>query len=158
MATWLLAKITYILNLINVFDNINIFKYNVFKTGGVFMNKTNYDFQERCYLFSEECAIFLEQLYKNSFYRSPVNQALRSATSVGANIIESKCSKTKKEFARFYEIALKSGNEAVYWIKLLKNTACRDNTEQADKILNELQQLVKIIAASINTMRKNEQE
>jgi four helix bundle protein len=118
----------------------------------------NHDFQERCSNFSEDCIFFLEKLYAKNFYRPMTNQALRSTTSIGSNIIESKCSKTKKEFARFYEIALKSGNESVYWLRLLKNTACRDNTEEVDKLLSELAQLNKIIAASLNTMRKNEED
>jgi len=119
------------------------------------MNKTNYDFQERCCSFSEKCTIFLEILYKNNFYRPVINQALRSTTSVAANITESKCSKSKKEFARFYEIALKSGNESMYWLRLLKNTACREDNGKINTLLDELGHLTRIIAASLNTMRRN---
>lgn len=120
------------------------------------MNKTTSDFQDRCLDFSEKCTIYLEELSKNAFYRSIINQATRSTTSIGANIIEDKCSKTRTEFARYYEIALKSGNESVYWLKLLKRTACRTNTAMVEELLGELIQLNKIIAASLKTMRTNE--
>ncbi|HRZ29331.1 MAG TPA: four helix bundle protein [Candidatus Paceibacterota bacterium] len=39
---------------------------------------------------------------------------LRSATSIGANIIEARASSSKKDFIKFYEIALKSANETIY--------------------------------------------
>jgi four helix bundle protein len=122
------------------------------------MNKSTADFQERCLVFSENCTLFLEELHKNAFYRPIINQSTRSTTSIGANIAESKCSKTRIEFARYYEISLKSGNESVYWLSLLKRTACRNNTEKIDVLLGELNQLNRIIAASLKTMRKNNQQ
>ena len=49
------------------------------------------------------------------------DQLLRSATSIGANIIEAKAASSKKDFIRFYEISLKSANETKYWLCLLRD-------------------------------------
>jgi four helix bundle protein len=122
------------------------------------MSNQNFDFRERCYKFSEGCVLFLERMYKNGFYRPLIYQAVKSTTSVGANVTESKHSKTKKEFARFYEIALKSGNESAYWLRLFINTLCRGNPAEVKQFLDEQQQINRILAASLKTMRKNDEK
>jgi four helix bundle protein len=43
-------------------------------------------------------------------------------TSIGANIIEGKSASSKKDFIRYYEIALKSANETKFG-KLMKETS-----------------------------------
>ena len=42
------------------------------------------------------------------------DQLLRSATSIGANVVEAKSASSKRDFIKFYEIALKSANETKY--------------------------------------------
>jgi len=42
------------------------------------------------------------------------DQLLRSATSIGANVMEAKSASSKRDFIKFYEIALKSANEIKY--------------------------------------------
>ncbi|MCD6233247.1 four helix bundle protein [bacterium] len=39
--------------------------------------------------------------------------------SEGANLVEEKSSSSKRDFIKFYEIALKGCNEAIYWLGLL---------------------------------------
>ena len=41
--------------------------------------------------------------------------------SVGANVVEAKNSSLKLEFKRYYEIALKSGNETKYWLCIFRD-------------------------------------
>jgi four helix bundle protein len=73
---------------------------------------------------------------------------MRSATSVGANIVEAKNSSSKLEFKRYYEIGLKSCNETKYWICLLRDGFDQDGNE-IKLILKEADELSKILAASI---------
>ena len=42
------------------------------------------------------------------------DQLLRSATSIRANVMEAKSASSKRDFIKFYEIALKSANEIKY--------------------------------------------
>ena len=51
-----------------------------------------------------------------------VNQLLRSATSIGANIHEAQYAQGTKDFISKLEIALKECNESEYWLELLFET------------------------------------
>lgn len=79
-------------------------------------------------------------------------QLLRSSTSIGANIVESHGSSSKKDFANFFSYALKSANESKYWLGLLRdsNKAPQDET---NRLLQETIELSNILAASLMTIR-----
>jgi four helix bundle protein len=80
------------------------------------------------------------------------DQLLRSATSIGANIVEAQAASSKKDFVNFLNHALKSGNETKFWLALTKDL---DNQliNQIDKILKETNELVKILGSSIATLK-----
>ena len=62
----------------------------------------------RCYKYSVEVIKFV--CFKVDIERkfNPIiDQFLRSATSIGANVIEGKSAHSKRDFIKFYEIALK---------------------------------------------------
>jgi len=75
----------------------------------------------RSYQFSLTIINFVSNLPEKKVYWITGDQLLRAATSIGANLIEAKSSSSKKDFIKFYEIALKSANETRYWLSLLKN-------------------------------------
>lgn len=103
--------------------------------------------QAKSYQFSIRVIRFLDQ--KKDVSYSIRDQLLRSATSVGANLIEAKGSGSKKDFIRFYQIALKSSNETEYWLNILKDGFdC-----EVDQLISDCQELSRIIAASILTMK-----
>ena len=80
------------------------------------------------------------------------DQLLRSATSIGANIIEATASSSKRDFIRFYEIALKSANETIYWLSLLKDSSLVE-VKKIDEIIDEASQISKMLRASLLTMK-----
>jgi four helix bundle protein len=47
-------------------------------------------------------------------------QLRKSGTSVGANVNEGKSSRSRKEYAKFYEIALRSAREVIFWFKVIE--------------------------------------
>ena len=49
-------------------------------------------------------------------------QLLRSGTSIGANIAESECAISEKDFLSKIYIALKEAAETIYWLDLLYET------------------------------------
>ncbi|MES2417364.1 MAG: four helix bundle protein [Bacteroidota bacterium] len=50
---------------------------------------------------------------KDSTFQFLIN-LLRSATSIGANVVEGKAGSSRKDFKNVYNIALKSANETKY--------------------------------------------
>jgi four helix bundle protein len=115
-------------------------------------SKVKIELRERCYNFSIKAIRFIEALPEKRINWVLSNQLLRSATSIGANVIEAKSASSKKDFIRFYEIALKSANETTYWLGLLRDALNIDGTE-INYLAKETGELSKIIAASLLTMK-----
>lgn len=79
------------------------------------------DIKNRCYHFSLEVIKFLRLCKWDALSMVVIKQLMRSATSVGANVVEAKNSSSRNEFKRYYEIALKSCNETTYWLCILRD-------------------------------------
>jgi four helix bundle protein len=77
-------------------------------------SKVKTELRERCYNYSIKIIKFIDALPEKRVNWVLSNQLLRSATSVGANVIEAKSASSKRDFIRYYEIALKSANETKY--------------------------------------------
>lgn len=119
-------------------------------------NSNKEQLKYRAYNFSIKIVRFVAQLPNQRIYWVIADQLLRSATSIGANIIEAQAASSKKDFIRFFEIALKSANETKYWLGIL-----RDGTE-ADKqtinqLLEEVKQLANMLGASLLTLKNKRQ-
>src|SRR3989338_6162180 len=116
------------------------------------MENKVYDLKKRSYNYALEVIKFLEGLPKDYIAETIGKQLLRSATSIGANIIEAQASSSKKDFAHFYSHSLKSANESKFWLGLLKDYH-KVFSDKVDPILNETNELTNILAASILTMK-----
>ncbi len=84
-------------------------------------------------------------------------QLLRSGTSVGANINESQDAQSKNDFISKLSISLKEARETKYWIELLKETEYLTNKE-ADSILKDLTEIIKLLVSIIKTTKNNLKE
>jgi four helix bundle protein len=82
-------------------------------------SKLKTELKYRCYNFSITIIKFINSLSEKKLGLVILNQLLKSSTSIGANIIEAKSSSSRRDFIKFYEIALKSANETKYWLGLL---------------------------------------
>src|SRR3989338_5404776 len=76
--------------------------------------------QGRCYQFSLNVIALIDKLPNKRSAWVIGDQLIRSATSIGANIVEARASSSRLEFKKVYEISLKSANETIYWLSLLK--------------------------------------
>jgi len=115
--------------------------------------KKSNNVRNRAYDFSLEIINFVKDFPHTKMYLIFADQLMRSATFVGANLVEAKSSTSRKDFARYYEIALRSANETGYWLNLLKDAELVD----CEKILllgGECQEISKMICASLKTIRK----
>jgi four helix bundle protein len=113
-----------------------------------------FDIKHRCYQFSKEIVQFISAAKYERIYFSIFDQLLRSATSVGANIVEAKAGASVKDFKNFYTIALKSSNETKYWLCLIRDTILKDEKEAVSKLITEADELSKIIASIIINVQK----
>jgi len=108
--------------------------------------------KDRTYQYSIKVIEFLDNLPKDDSAQIISKQLLRSATSIGANIVEAQASSSKKDFTKYFNYSLKSANESVYWLNLLKD-AKKINNSQIEYLLNETKELAKILGSSILTLK-----
>lgn len=80
------------------------------------------------------------------------DQLIRCAGSVGANVVEAQSASSKKDYIKFFEIALKSSNETKYWL-LLAKTYDSKYAQGADCLLKEAEEINNILAANILTLK-----
>jgi len=115
-------------------------------------SKFKNQFYQRLIKFSLDIIVFCGKLRKDRNIWEIADQLIGSACSVGANIIEAKSCGSKKDYIRFFEIALKSANETKYWLTLVResNSSLKEN---AGKLLTEAGEISNIIGASIITMK-----
>lgn len=109
--------------------------------------------RKRAYSFSLEIIRLVKKFPRDKIYSIFTDQLLRSATSIGANLIEAKGSSSKKDFIRFYEIALKSCNETIYWLYLLRDSKLI-NINKIEPLIKEATEIGKMIGASLITLKR----
>jgi len=83
-------------------------------------SKFKKDFINRLIKFSIKVLKLSEKARGKRVLWSITDQLIRNATSIGANVIEAKASSSKKDYIHFFEIALKSANETIYWLIILE--------------------------------------
>lgn len=110
------------------------------------------DVKIRAYKFSLDIISFVNDLPNKRGFWVIGDQLLRSATSVGANMVEAKSSSSKRDFIKFYEIALKSSNETRYWICLLRDSYPELKTN-AEELLQEATEISNMIGSSVLTLK-----
>lgn len=113
----------------------------------------NEDIRERCYRFSLEIIKLADEITQKKSAWIIIDQLIRSATSIGANIVEAKSASSRLEFKKFYEIALKSANESKYWLGLLRDAKLA-NEVKINILLGEVGEISNILAKAVMTLKK----
>lgn len=115
-----------------------------------------FDIRERSFQFSKQLVTFITETKIERMHVPLFDQLMRSGTSVGANVEEGKAGSSKRDFKKFYIIALKSANETKYWLRLIKETEVikSESTNKIDVLINEVDELSKIIASIVINMDK----
>ena len=83
-----------------------------------------------------------------------VNQVIRSATSIGANIHEANYAHGKPDFIAKLQISLKECYETEYWLELFVKSSLIEK-EVAKELCNQCGTIRRILIASINTAKEN---
>lgn len=114
--------------------------------------KTKIDIKQRTYIFALEVVKLLSKTDKTDYVLEVMGkQLLRCGTSIGANVSEAQGGSSRKDFINFYHHALKSSNETKFWLKLLNDSG---KARELDKLINEADEISRILAASIISMKK----
>ena len=106
---------------------------------------------------SRQFAVRIVRLYqhlgneKREFILS--KQLLRSGTSIGANVAESECAFSRKDFLAKMYIAFKECNETLYWLSLLYDTDYLTDKEY-ESVNADCEELHKMLAAITKTTRE----
>lgn len=127
------------------YQNLNIKNQNLTQS-----SKT--ELKYRAFYLSINVIKFLENLEYKQSIKIITDQLIRCITSIGANIVEAKSSSSKKEFLNYFQIALKSSNEAKYWLAMLKELLPKEK-DKIDIFLKETDEISKIIGTSVLTMK-----
>jgi len=112
-----------------------------------------YDIKERTYQYSLDVLKFTRLASSGLNNAVLVKQLVRSATSIGANVAEGQAGSSKKDFVNYYLIALKSANESIYWLNLLKDTN-EELTEKIATLVEETEEISKVLGKIIVNCKK----
>ncbi|MBS1935430.1 MAG: four helix bundle protein [Bacteroidetes bacterium] len=102
--------------------------------------------------FSIDVASLILTLERNDLNRNYNNQLIRSGSSVGANYRATRRAKSKADFINKLKIVEEELDESLFFLELLYEF---NNSQQEfiSRIHSEGEQLLKIIVATINTLR-----
>lgn len=92
------------------------------------------------------------QTEKKDFVLS--NQILRSGTSIGANVRESKNAQSTADFINKLSIALKEADETSYWLELLFESDTIDKT-MFNSLYDDAKELIVLLTSIIKTTKNN---
>ena len=106
------------------------------------------DLRGRCFQLSLTIIALADTLPNKRSAWIIADQLIRCSTSIGANIIEAKSSSSRLEYKKFYEIALKSANEAIYWLELLRDSKLA-TAEIISPLLQEVTEISNMLGAGV---------
>jgi len=80
-------------------------------------------------------------------------QILRSGTSIGANVRESRRAQSTNDFINKLYISLKEADETMYWLELLHETQYLTD-EMFDSLNSDCEEMVKLLTSIIKTTQQ----
>lgn len=110
--------------------------------------------QDRTRKFALDVIKLTEELQRDDTSKILGRQLLRAGTSVGANYRAACRSKSKPDFISKMKTVLEEADESAFWIELLLDAA-KTSPQAAQPLLTEANELVAIVASSVNTAQRN---
>ena len=108
---------------------------------------------EKSKQFSIRIVNLYRYLYEQKKEHVLSKQLLRSGTSIGANLAESECAITRKDFTSKIYIALKECAETAYWLELLRQTDYLTE-EEYSSLDADCKEILKILTSTTKTLSK----
>lgn len=107
---------------------------------------------ERCVNFSIKINKLRKYLREEQHEYNNSDQIQRSGTSIGANYCEACNAESPADFVHKLGIAQKEAYETIYWLKVLYGSELIPK-ENYDELITEVNELHKILSASIRTAK-----
>jgi four helix bundle protein len=114
-------------------------------------SKPVYDLEERTFKFAKDVRLFVKTLPKTIANIEDGKQLIKASGSVGGNYIEANESLGKKDFLMRIRISRKKAKESAYWLRLINDTNALENADEALRLIQEANELKKIIWLSRKT-------
>jgi four helix bundle protein len=118
------------------------------------MKNTEFDIKKRTFQFALETLLLCKQIQESEREFILTKQLIRSATSVGANIRESRNAQSTKDFIHKVSIAQKECDESTYWIELLL-ASTRSYQSELITVHKESDELMRILTSIIIKSKAN---
>lgn len=117
----------------------------------------DYDLEERTAKFGENIIDFLKTLKQDSINLPLINQAIKSATNIGANYCEANNASSRSDFRNKIFICKKKASETKYWFRMIAraNEDKKDICKQLWDEANELTMIFSKITISVNNNSLN---
>ncbi|MCL4390291.1 MAG: four helix bundle protein [Patescibacteria group bacterium] len=115
-------------------------------------SKYKSDLKDRCFKFSLATMTLVDSLPQKRSAWVITDQLLRSAMSIGANLIEGGAASSRLEYKKFYEIALKSANETRYWLLLLRDSGLAAG-KGTQTLIDEVSEIASMLAAGVMKLK-----
>lgn len=131
------------------FSNLN--KKSLFEV----MNTKQYEIKNRTFDFALSCLKLSKLIAEEQREFIITKQLTRSATSIGANVRESRNAVSKRDFINKLAIAQKECDETLYWLELLSAFLEKDYPD-LNKNKDEAEQLLRILSSIIINTKRNE--
>ena len=109
--------------------------------------------EDKSYIFAVKVVKAVRRLKEETREYELLSQLLRSGTSIGANVVEAKYAQSPRDYVSKFSIARKEANEAKYWLRLLADTEIVGKKE-AENMLNDVEELLRIIVSIIKTVKE----
>ncbi|MEX1119410.1 MAG: four helix bundle protein [Terrimicrobiaceae bacterium] len=117
------------------------------------MNDEPREIGERAFEFAVRVVNLCQELnLQSGVSRTLANQLLRSGTSIGANLEESKGGQSRADFLSKVSIALKEARETHYWLRILIATKIIPE-KQLTPLLDEANQIVAILTTIVKKLK-----
>ena len=112
------------------------------------MKTKEFDIKKRTFQFALDALLLCKKIQETDKEFILTKQLLRSATSVGANIRESRNAQSTKDFIHKISIAQKECDETSYWIELLLASTTKYQ-EKLSFLHQESVELMRILSSII---------
>jgi four helix bundle protein len=114
------------------------------------------DLEERLVQFAIGVVRLVGQLPQNFQAKHVATQLLRSGTAAAPNYGEARAAESRADFIHKLKIALKELNETAVWLRIVKGCFALE-PDFLGRLVAENTELCKILVASIQTARRNDE-
>lgn len=109
---------------------------------------------DKCIVFAVKINKLRKYLREKQHEYNNSDQIQRSGTSIGANYSEACNAESKADMVHKLSIAQKECKETIYWLKVLYGSEFIEK-EKYDELMGDVEELYKILTASLKTAKSN---